>query len=198
MNGKLITIEGIDGSGKSTIIEELSNREDVPIDVFTTEPTRWSDPGELLIQKLKEGEGNNITELFLFMADHSEHINETIKPNLKEGKIIISDRYIDSRCAYQGTTLEGEIENPVEYIYNIHSEWTIIPDITIWLDISVEEAQRRIGTDHKHESAERLKSVRRNYKKIMRSNRDRFVQVDGERSIKEVTTEVAEIVSTTV
>lgn len=198
MTGKLITIEGIDGSGKTTVWEQISDMGECPIDVFTTEPTRWSDPGKLLMEKLKTGDGRHITELFLFMADHNEHVEEKIRPNLADGKVILSDRYIDSRCAYQGATLENKLENPVEYIYNIHEEWSIIPDTTIWLDISIEEAQNRLETNHKHESRERLETVRENYQKLLEKNPGRFVRVNGEQSVEEVIAEVAEIIRTTV
>lgn len=196
MAGKLITIEGIDGSGKTTILESI-DEEMIDADIEKTrEPTRWSDPGELLMKSLKSGETIDMTELFLFMADHSEHLEKTIKPRLEDDKIIVCDRYVDSRCAYQGATI-GTIgqQRAIEYVYELHEDWSIFPDYTIFIDISIDEALERLDTDHRHETRERLENVYENYKWLIEKDSERFVVVDGEATVEEVTQEVAEIIN---
>lgn len=194
MTGKLVTIEGIDGSGKTTVIDGLQSTQ-LSVDVYTKEPTRWSDPGKLLVEQLDTNDGNDMTELFLFMADHNEHLQETVIPALEHDCLIVSDRYIDSRCAYQGVTLDDVFDSPVEFVYNLHAKWSVFPDRTIFIDVSVDEALQRLDTDHKHETKERLESVREKYEWLMEKDEDRFVKVDGEQAPNEVIAEVADIIT---
>jgi thymidylate kinase len=108
MNGKLISIEGIDGSGKSTILKRIKRRwgeegfsEDV---IFTAEPTDFAIGKKA--RELSDTDIDPFSLAFLFLADHAEHLSKLIKPALAEGKDVITDRYIDSRYAYQGVTLK--------------------------------------------------------------------------------------------
>lgn len=188
MRGKLITLEGIDGSGKSTVLKRLHhNLQDNPDVVFTREPTNgWI--GEAVYRAIKS-EIDPLAELFLFIADHAHHLSTTIKPALEGNNIVISDRYSDSRYAYQGATLKGIIDHPLEWVTGLHKRWTVVPDLTILLDIDPATAITRVGNrDHrtKFEKIAFLKQVRSNYLKLVEEEPDRFLVVDAGLSIEEV------------
>lgn len=194
MNGKLITIEGIDGSGKTTITSALvketkkfSNREIVK----TKEPTdTWLGK---TIQKGLEREVDPLAEAFLFTADHIEHLEEVIKPALDRDKVVISDRYSDSFYAYQGTTLEEkeEINEPIDYLLDLRNDFTIKPDLTIFLDIDPETAVERVGdSEVKFENIAFQKKVRDKFKELIDRERDRFYVIDGSRTKKEIIKEI--------
>ena len=108
MRGKLITLEGIDGSGKSTVAKRLQENPEIrALDpVFTREPTRGTLTGTAVEQAILS-DTDQLAELFLFTADHAEHLAKLVKPALETGKSVISDRYSDSRYAYQGMTLKN-------------------------------------------------------------------------------------------
>ena len=118
MKGLLITLEGIDGSGKSTAAKHIASRlaETIPERrlVLTAEPTTGQ-VGQILRAEMARA-SNTLTgpsaaqrmhELFLFMADHAHHLTKTVLPSLEAGAIVLSDRYADSTAAYQGVTLNG-------------------------------------------------------------------------------------------
>ncbi|OYR80375.1 dTMP kinase, partial [Halorubrum distributum] len=116
----LITLEGLDGSGKTTVWEAL---QDVyPDATFTREPTdSWY--GEAVGRSMGDPDADPPAGLFLYTADHANHLSETVRPALADGDLVISDRYSDSRFAYQGATLaraDAGIERPVEYVRGIH------------------------------------------------------------------------------
>lgn len=184
----LISIEGIDGSGKSTILEELKHKSDhFPQDViFTKEPTD-SPYGKLLRENLASDDTHPMTELFLFMTDHAHHIHNTIQPALASDKTVVTDRYIGSRCAYQAYTLNDIFDTPLEDIYNLHSEWSIIPDLTLYLDVSVETALSRVKTNHKYETKKRLSSIKANYDALYQRHQDStWAKINADQPIDDV------------
>lgn len=188
MTGKLITLEGIDGSGKSTITKSLKHYfKGKPNVVFTREPTReWT--GEAVNRAINE-ETDHLVELFLFVADHANHLSKTIRPGIADNKIVISDRYSDSRYAYQGATLKEIIEHPLEWVMGLHKVWTVVPDLTILLDVNPATAITRLGNrDHqtKFEKIAFLEQVRSNYLKLVEKEPDRFLVVDAGLPIEEV------------
>lgn len=188
MTGKLITLEGIDGSGKSTITKSLKHYFQGKTNViFTREPTReWT--GEVVNRAIRE-ETDHLAELFLFVADHANHLSKTIKPGIADNKTVISDRYSDSRYAYQGATLKGIIEQPLEWVMDIHKGWTIVPDLTILFDVSPEIAVSRVGTrdyQTKFEKISFLEQVRSNYLKLVDMQPERFIVVNAEQPYSEV------------
>ncbi|MDY6775831.1 MAG: dTMP kinase [Halobacteria archaeon] len=179
----LVTLEGIDGAGKSTVVERL---DEVFSDaVFTREPTdSWM--GEAVTESVEgERDLSSMAEFFLFVADHAQHVDRVIDPSLEEGSLVISDRYIDSRRAYQAVSLEDEVESPLEWIRSVHDAWTVYPDLTLLLDIDPETAIERTHATAKYEKTEFLEKVRENYIDIA-SDEDRFVVVDAERPVDEV------------
>ncbi len=196
-SGYLVTLEGIDGSGKSTVANTLTDSDFTTIanDVtFTREPTA-SEAGQLLRQILATGDSDLFAELFLFMADHGTHLAETIRPALEQDELVICDRYIDSRCAYQGYTLEPFLDQPIRFVRNLHTPWSRFPDCTILLDLPPEIAVERTSTGEKYEQEDRLEAIRENYHELQRLDPDRFVIVDATQSADNVKQEVIEIIT---
>jgi dTMP kinase len=187
--GKLITLEGIDGTGKSSIVKRLKTT--FPDAVFTMEPTRsWIGKA---VKKSIESEADPLAELFLFMADHAEHIAKVIRPAIEDGKIVISDRYSDSRYAYQGATLSHIFDDAMERVESVHKGWTIVPDLTILFTIDPAVAVTRCGIRGSHTKFEKigfLKTVQDNFLKLARSEPHRFVIIDAGRELEIVAQEV--------
>ncbi|MDF1534331.1 MAG: dTMP kinase [Methanosarcinaceae archaeon] len=199
MRGKLITLEGIDGSGKSTALKRLRANPSMSNVVFTREPTTgWI--GEA-VERAIHSDTDHLAELFLFIADHAEHISKVIHPALEDGKIVISDRYSDSRYAYQGVTLNNRFDDPIGWIQSIHNGWTVLPDITILFDIDPAIAVGRCGNRGEQTKFEKigfLEDVRANYLRLAKEDPQRFVIVDTDRSIKEIETDVLELLTSVI
>ena len=183
MKGKFIVIEGIDGCGKTTQINELSKwlpksglmKKNSKL-ITTREPG-----GSLLGKKLRNlildnnttDKPTSLAELLLYSADRAEHVSKIISPALKEGNWVISDRFSDSTLAYQGY---GRNIN-LEIIKNIES---IVcqgesPDLTIFLEISPEESisrrKNQIPDRIESEGIKFLKQVNEGFKLIAKEKR---------------------------
>ena len=191
--GKLITLEGIDGTGKSSIAKMLRTK--FPDSVFTMEPTHgWIGKA---VKKSIESDTDPLAELFLFVADHAEHIARVIRPALSEGKIVISDRYSDSRYAYQGVTLSNLFDDAMEWVQGVHKGWTIVPDLTILFTIDPEIAVSRCGmrgANTKFEKIGFLKSVQGNFMELARREQQRFVVIDAGAELEVVEREVESVI----
>jgi len=177
----LLTLEGLDGSGKTTAWEALQAHAAVPDDaVFTREPTEsWY--GEAVQRSIDDDDADSLAELFLYTADHADHLANTIEPALAEGRLVVSDRYSDSRYAYQGATLADRLDDSLEYVREVHAPWTRPPDATIYLDVDAETAAERSGATNKFETADYLADVRENYERLLADEPDRFVRIDATR-----------------
>ncbi len=100
----LVTLEGLDGSGKTTVWEGLQDR--YPEATFTREPTDDSWYGEAVYRSIADGDADPLAELFLHRRPRRSP-SRVVEPALERGDLVISDRYSDSRFAYQGATLEA-------------------------------------------------------------------------------------------
>jgi len=194
----LITIEGIDGTGKSTLIAALKEKLADLNPVFTREPgATWV--GEAVRRAIKE-QTDPVTEATLFVADHAAHLATIVRPALAEGKLVISDRYTDSRYAYQSVTLEGVIPHPMEWLQAMHNHWSIVPDKTFLLVLSVDAALARLseknGREH-FEQREILEKVQNNYLEFARNEPSRFVIVDAQKEKEEIAQFVANAIRLT-
>ncbi len=198
MKGLLITLEGIDGSGKSTGARGLVSglREIMPEErrvVLTAEPTK-GEAGRILRARLKESgleePADRIEELFLFMADHADHLKRTIIPSLRDGAMVISDRYADSTVAYQGVTLRGIVPDPVRWIQDLLRPWNVLPARTLFFAIDPSLALERIRSREGREKFERLdllREVEGNFQHLAMEEPERFVCIDASLDVKEVT-----------
>jgi dTMP kinase len=123
-----------------------------------------------------------VTEALLFVADHAAHLETVVRPALDAGRLVISDRYTDSRYAYQGVMLEGRLPDPAGWLRALHDGWTIVPDRTFLLLIPPEEAIGRLPADRGREHFEDgpfLEKVHRNYLALAEADPARFVLVDA-------------------
>ncbi len=111
-------------------------------------------------------------EATLFVADHAAHLATVVRPVLAEGKLVISDRYSDSRFAYQSVTLDGVIPEPEKWLRAMHNGWSIVPDKTILLVIPVDDALARLADKSGREHFERrevLEKVQNRYLEFARA-----------------------------
>ncbi len=190
MKGQLITLEGIDGSGKSTVsLRIVSKLREIMPDtkiVCTAEPTT-GDAGRILRSKLSQSNADEtpesvMQELFLFMADHADHLERLVLPSLRDGAIVISDRYADSTFAYQGVTLHGVVNDPVQWIQTIYIPWNRCPDRTLLFvldpEIALERMHSRKGRE-KFEQFRFLQSVDKNFRLLAAQEPGRFVLIDA-------------------
>ena len=183
MKGKFIVFEGIDGSGKTTQINQLSKwlleTDLIPENnqlVITREPggTQLGQSiRSLLLDTSRKDSPDSITELLLYAADRAHHVNEIIRPSLDKGDWVISDRFCGSTLAYQGygRKLNIQIIKELETI----STQGLSPDITFLLDISVEESIKR-RRDRKadrmeEEGSEFLHKVSLGFKELSEKNK---------------------------
>jgi len=201
MKGQLITLEGIDGSGKSTVAKHIASRlaELMPERklVLTAEPTAGK-VGRILREELartsnieaESSAASRMQELFLFMADHAHHLSKTILPSLEAGAIVLSDRYADSTAAYQGVTLRGIVPDPVQWIQSILGPWNLPPDKTLLFVLDPRSALESMQSRHGREKFERLEFLRsgdENFRRMAALEPQRFVQIDAAQSAKKVT-----------
>lgn len=142
-----ITFEGIDGSGKTTqskmlydFLSENFGKENV---VLTKEPSDDTQLKSLIRDILLNSELDIYTQLFLFLADRKNHYEKIIKPALKQNKIVICDRYIDSTVAYQLEQIKTNF-SVFNFFNEIIDDLFIKPNITFLLDIDIQLAEQRI------------------------------------------------------
>ncbi len=195
----LVTLEGIDGTGKSTLLDALREKLADLDPVFTREPgATWV--GEAVRRAVAE-QLDPVTEATLFVADHAAHLATVVRPALANKKLVISDRYSDSRFAYQSVTLEGIIPGPEGWLRAMHNGWSIVPDKTFLLAIPVDDALARLegktGREH-FERREILEKVQDRYLAFARAEPGRFVVVDALLEKEEIAGFVADAIRLTV
>lgn len=190
-----ITFEGPDGSGKSTVIKAvyeklLKDNFDV---LLTREPG-----GTPIAEKIRDIILDNSntaldarTEALLYAASRRQHLVEKIWPALKEGKIVLCDRFIDSSLAYQGGGRNLGVENVLNI--NLFATENTYPDISLFFDVSPEIGLSRVNSDKKR-VADRLDNENENFhdkvyetfKKIVANNKNRFMVIDASKPLDEV------------
>jgi len=196
-----ITFEGPEGCGKSTHSKRLkSYLEGKGRPVLLTREPGGTQVGKEIRGLLLRPESvlDETTEVYLFAADRSEHVSKIILPALGEGKIVISDRFIDSTIAYQigGRKLPEDL---VRYL-NMVSSKGLIPDLTILLDVSPEIGLKRATQNGEADRFEKEviefhQRVRRKYLEIAKENPDRIKTVNtDDKGIEEVQNLVRKII----
>lgn len=185
-NGLFITLEGPDGSGKSTQIELLKEYlENKGYDiVLTREPggTAVSEEIRKVILNPELKEMKDMTELLLYASARAQLVGEVIKPALNQGKAVISDRFIDSSAVYQGIGRGLGIDTVYEV--NSYALQGIMPDITFLLDLDAEEGIKRKKKQAELDRMEQQdvtfhQKVVEGYREIARRNPERIVKLDG-------------------
>ena len=199
-----ITFEGINGSGKSTqakLLYEYLKKQGKNV-ILTKEP---GGGGEFCMELrrliVKTKDITKLTELFLLYASREEHIKKLIQPSLNEGKIVICDRYIDSSFAYQCCY----DWNRAKLVELLHKEvGGLMPDITFFMDISVEESEYRLapliysfdsgGGYKKYDEleTEHMQKIVDVYHKLAEENKDRIKTIDGTLQQEEIAKKIIE------
>ena len=198
MRGSFITLEGIEGSGKSTSLETITKTlSDHNIDFILTKEPGGGPLGQDLRALLldKSSRISPDTELLLMMADRKDHIDNYVIPNLEKGIWIISDRYLDSTYAYQG----GGRQIDTSKIDKLVSLLDLpIPDLTILFDlapsIALKRAQKRSALDRfESEPIDFHERIRSTYLSLSELHSERFKLVDSSKEIIEVQDQVKKI-----
>ena len=183
-NAKFITFEGIDGCGKSTqarLLLDYMNKSGVET-ILVREPggTNISESVREILLHSSPGQMGDRTESLLMTASRAQLTQEVIIPNMDQGKFVIADRYNDSTLAYQGGGRNLDIEWLIEL--NNYATFTLLPDITFFVDIRPEEALRRKNNDKDRiegEGIELQTRVRKTYQILAERFNDRYVIIDG-------------------
>ncbi|BDV03813.1 MAG: thymidylate kinase [Candidatus Hepatoplasma scabrum] len=197
-NKNFVTIEGIDGAGKTTIIDELKkiflkddkyflkNKEVI----FTREP---GNSGNEFLLKTRDLIVNYdilpITELFLLQANRAEHIQKFIIPNLKNNKIVICDRFTDSTFVYQG--LKGVKDQDI-IITSKLATLDVNPKRTYLIDLDPKIARKRIiknkRTTNKFDNYDLNfhQQIRKRYLQLAKKENKRFLIIDGNKKVNEI------------
>lgn len=199
MRGVLITVEGVEGSGKSTHCGRLAERlraRGLEV-VLTSEPD-----GTALgaaIRALFETDGpppTPLTQTFLFMAARQQHVNQVIRPALARGAVVISDRYADATVAYQGFGQGVDVQTIRDL--NALATGGLLPDFTIVLDLDPATGMARID-DRTLDAFERMdlafhQRVREGYLEIARAEKNRVVVLKADQEKDALSAEVARVV----
>ena len=190
-NAKFITFEGIDGCGKSTqakLLLEYMNKSGVET-ILVREPggTNISELIREILLHSSSGQMGDRTESLLMTASRAQLTQEVIIPNMDQGKFVIADRYSDSTLAYQGGGRNLDIEWLIEL--NNYATFTLLPDITFFVDIRSEEALRRLDSNKDRIEGEGIEfqaRVRKTYHELAERFNDRYVILDGYGEIDDI------------
>ena len=193
MSALFITFEGIDGVGKSTqanLLEEYLRS--LGHDIVRTLEPGGTELGVEIRQMLlhRKGEVSPRAEALLYAADRAHHVETKVKPALADGKIVMSDRYLDSSVAYQGAGRDLDAKQIREL--SMFAVEGLLPDLTILLDLDAAASlARRAKTGQEPDRLEREKveffeAVRQGYLDLAAAEPKRFFVVDARQSIEEM------------
>lgn len=187
--GAFICIEGLDGCGKTTQAKMLAKKlEKSHKAVYTTEPSRGK-IGTFIRNRCLYGEKrlSTVVEALLFAADRVEHVENEVLPALREGRLVISDRYVYSSLAYQGAA-----DLSIEWIEKVN-EHALKPDLAVFIDVDPKIVMRRLKPKRSvMENMETLQKVRDVYLKFVAKGE--LVRLDGNRAEDEVAEALSAVV----
>ncbi|MDA8869273.1 dTMP kinase [Methylophilaceae bacterium] len=192
--GKFITLEGVDGAGKTTHLEFIKKYlSDLDINFIMTREPGGTLIGEQLREILLNDEMTSETETLLMFAARNEHIEKVIRPNLKEGNVVISDRFTDATYAYQAGG-KGVKEKKIDIL----KEWVqgrLQPDLTFLFDLSVEVSIERLNKTRELDKFEREEksfheNIRQKYLLLAKASPERFCILNSEESIEEIQNQI--------
>ena len=198
-----ITIEGVEGSGKSSSTNDVVNRlRKEGYDIITTREPGGTPIAEKIRDIILDVNNTNLdprAEALWYAASRRQHLIEKVWPALKQGKIVICDRFIDSSLAYQGGARNLGIENITNInMFATENTW---PDLTLLFDIDPELGLDRIRKNQGREvnrldleKIEFHKKVRETFLNLAKKYHDRYVIIDASKSQKEVEEEVYNII----
>ena len=200
MSGKFITLEGIEGSGKSTSLETIQSFLEIrDIQYITTKEPGGGPIGKELRSLLlnKESKISSEVELLLMMADRKNHLDNIVLPSLEKGNWVISDRYLDSTYAYQGGGRGidiSKIDNLVNLLNLPLPHLTLLFDLSP--DIALERAKNRSELDRcEQEPLGFHGRIRDEYLRLSELHQERIKIVDSSLNFDEVESQVKETLS---
>jgi len=201
----LISVEGLDASGKTSAVNTVS--ETVPGNVhLTTEPNDTAWTGTLVRNAICTEGVHPIAVLYFFMLDHKVHVQTVVKPQLRQNNVVVSDRYLDSRIAYQSISLSKYFETENEAIQTLiymhqNVDWSLFPEKTIFLDASADTVMERLSQNRDEEEkeifekAQFMENVYDSYNTLISlDTSSRFVQVDAEKPIETVKDNIQNVI----
>ena len=188
--GIFIVVEGLDGSGKTTQAKVLASRlRRNHKALYTAEPSRGK-VGIFIRNRILYGEKrpSTIVEALLFAADRVEHVQNEVQPALEEGQIVVSDRYLYSSLAYQGSAGLS-----IQWIESINQH-ALKPDLALFIDVDPEEVFHRLKRRKSvMENLETQRRVREIYLKFV--EKGDLVRIDGDQTKSQVADEIYAIAS---
>lgn len=190
-----ITFEGGEGSGKTSAMNYIEETlKSLGYEIVRTREPGGTPIAEEIRNVILDKKNTNMdirTEALLYAASRRQHLIEKVWPALKEGKIVLCDRYLDSSLAYQGGARGIGIENVLEV--NMFATEGTYPDLTLLFDITPEQGLERINKNKDREvnrlDLEKLEfhhKVRDNFLFLANKYKERFVIVDASKSVEEV------------
>lgn len=208
LNGKFITFEGGEGTGKSTQIKLLKEfLETSEINTLATKEPGGTQLGLELRQMLCAGDKDKmdaVAEALLYYADRRIHLTQKIWPALEEGKWVLSDRFADSTVAYQYYGYDKRV--PYQTLVNLYqlAVGDFKPDLTVVLDIdpeiglarSMSKASHMVVKETRHESRglEFHNRLRDGYLELAKKEPERFIVLDANKSISELHQDIIKVV----
>ncbi|MDF2699674.1 MAG: thymidylate kinase [Haloplasmataceae bacterium] len=202
MNGLFITIEGPDGSGKTSVVKEVSNRlNKYNIKHITTREPGGIDIAEQIRRIILDPLNTAMdakTEALLYAASRRQHLVEKVIPNLNNGVHVICERFVESSLAYQGYGRQLGIDEV--FSINQFAIDGVMPDITIFLDVDPETGLERINRNRKDldrldlEKIDFHERVYQGYMIVKEMFKDRIVVVDANKTIEEVIEDVVDVI----
>lgn len=201
-NGTLISFEGPEGAGKSSILEAiLPLLEEKGIPYITTREPGGVDIAEKIRQVILDPDHTSMdakTELLLYIASRRQHLVERVLPALAAGKVVLMDRFIDSSVAYQGYGRGLSVED-IEWLNQFATDG-LKPDLTLYFDLDVEEGLARIARNQEREvnrldleGLELHQKVRQGYLALAEKEPERIVKIDASQSFETVLADVLTI-----
>jgi dTMP kinase len=198
MRGALITVEGVEGSGKTTQCRRLADRlRGRGLEVIETSEPDGTPLGQAVRGLFElEPRPTPLTQAFLFLAARQEHVAQVIRPALTRGAVVISDRYTDATLAYQGYGQGLDLQTIREL--NALATGGLLPDLTVLLDLDPMAGMRRIA-GRPLDAFERMESsfhrrVREGYLEIARADKRRVLVFDAARDPEVLHAEVGRAV----
>ena len=195
MRAKFITLEGIEGSGKTSSIKSINALlEQKKIDYINTREPGGSSIGEELREILLDPNTDipSEVELLLMLADRKDHVEKTILPNLLNNIWVISDRFMDSSIAYQGGGRQlnlNMIDSLAIYLDLPQPDLTLLFDLPV--EVSLERTKKRGELDRfEKEEIEFHKRIREAYLELAKDHPDRIKVIDGSQDLEKVQAKV--------
>jgi dTMP kinase len=203
MSALFITFEGIDGVGKSTqanLLEEYLRS--LGHDIVRTLEPGGTELGVEIRQMLlhRKGEVSPRAEALLYAADRAHHVETKVKPALAAGKIVMSDRYLDSSVPYQGAGRELSMED-IRGI-SIWATGGLLPNLTILLDLDAASARARRNTTGQEpdrlerEKIEFFEATRQAFLQLASNEPDRFLVIDASQTVEQMQAQIRARVNT--